>query len=76
MIRTIINNNNNEIDIDTYNTEDYINSIYCCIYLQSQGHSYGGHSSHVTNASFLYDDSRLVTTGGKDTAVFQWELLG
>ncbi|KAK2575040.1 hypothetical protein KPH14_008783 [Odynerus spinipes] len=35
-------------------------------------HSYGGHSSHVTNVSFLQDDSRLVSTGGNDTSVLQW----
>ncbi|XP_011145909.1 echinoderm microtubule-associated protein-like 2 isoform X5 [Harpegnathos saltator] len=35
-------------------------------------HSYGGHSSHVTNVSFLQDDSRLVSTGGADTSVLQW----
>ncbi|XP_018374218.1 PREDICTED: echinoderm microtubule-associated protein-like 2 isoform X6 [Trachymyrmex cornetzi] len=35
-------------------------------------HSYSGHSSHVTNVSFLQDDSRLVSTGGADTSVLQW----
>ncbi|XP_046824221.1 echinoderm microtubule-associated protein-like 2 isoform X2 [Vespa crabro] len=35
-------------------------------------HSYGGHSSHVTNISFLQDDTRLVSTGGNDTSVLQW----
>ncbi|XP_043674310.1 echinoderm microtubule-associated protein-like 2 isoform X6 [Vespula pensylvanica] len=35
-------------------------------------HSYGGHSSHVTNVSFLQDDTRLVSTGGNDTSVLQW----
>ncbi|KAK4308983.1 hypothetical protein Pmani_019360 [Petrolisthes manimaculis] len=33
---------------------------------------YGGHSSHVTAVTFLHDDSRLVSTGGRDTAVMQW----
>ncbi|CAH8438307.1 unnamed protein product [Heterobilharzia americana] len=36
--------------------------------------SYNGHSSHVTNVTFLYDGSRLISTGGKDTAVLQWEV--
>lgn len=35
-------------------------------------HVYGGHSSHVTNVTFLQDDARLVTTGGADTSVLQW----
>ncbi|XP_012284868.1 echinoderm microtubule-associated protein-like 2 isoform X2 [Orussus abietinus] len=35
-------------------------------------HVYGGHSSHVTNVSFLQDDTRLVSIGGGDTSVLQW----
>ncbi|XP_076297253.1 echinoderm microtubule-associated protein-like 2 isoform X8 [Lasioglossum baleicum] len=35
-------------------------------------HTYGGHSSHVTNVSFLHDDTRLISTGGSDTSVLQW----
>ncbi|XP_044004070.1 echinoderm microtubule-associated protein-like 2 isoform X2 [Aphidius gifuensis] len=35
-------------------------------------HVYGGHSSHVTNVTFLQDDARLITTGGADTSVLQW----
>jgi WD40 repeat protein len=42
--------------------------------LQSLCHTYGGHSSHVTNVSFLQDDSRLISTGGRDTSVMQWAL--
>ncbi|KAK0171777.1 hypothetical protein PV328_005183 [Microctonus aethiopoides] len=39
---------------------------------KSISHSYGGHSSHVTNVTFLQDDTRLVSTGGGDTSVLQW----
>lgn len=39
---------------------------------KSLHHAYGGHSSHVTNVSFLQDDTRLVSTGGADTSVLQW----
>lgn len=42
------------------------------VYFQSLCHVYGGHSSHVTAVKFLHDDSRLVSIGGKDTAVLQW----
>ncbi|XP_063217797.1 echinoderm microtubule-associated protein-like 2 isoform X3 [Bacillus rossius redtenbacheri] len=35
-------------------------------------HTYGGHSSHVTNVAFLNDDSRLISTGGRDTSIMQW----
>ncbi|XP_017783168.1 PREDICTED: echinoderm microtubule-associated protein-like 2 isoform X2 [Nicrophorus vespilloides] len=39
---------------------------------KSLNHVYGGHSSHVTNVTFIHDDSRLVSVGGKDTSVLQW----
>ncbi|XP_033208456.1 echinoderm microtubule-associated protein-like 2 isoform X4 [Belonocnema kinseyi] len=39
---------------------------------KSLHHTYGGHSSHVTNVAFLQDDTRLVSTGGGDTSVLQW----
>lgn len=42
---------------------------------QSLCHVYGGHSSHVTNVTFLHDDSRLISIGGKDTSVLQWEIV-
>ncbi|KAK9717603.1 HELP motif [Popillia japonica] len=37
--------------------------------------SYGGHSSHVTNVAFLHDDSKLITVGGNDTAIMQWNVV-
>jgi len=48
---------------------------YPCAGLKSEKKSYHGHSSHVTNASFINDDSRLVTTGGNDSAIFQWSII-
>ena len=42
---------------------------------QSTAHIYGGHSSHVTNVRFLHDDSRLLSTGGKDMAILQWQII-
>ncbi|XP_074659724.1 echinoderm microtubule-associated protein-like 2 [Tubulanus polymorphus] len=48
---------------------------YPCCQPRAAGHNYGGHSSHVTSVRFLYDDSRLLSTGGKDTAVMQWEIV-
>uniref|UniRef100_A0A3Q2VHR0 EMAP like 4 n=1 Tax=Haplochromis burtoni TaxID=8153 RepID=A0A3Q2VHR0_HAPBU len=38
-------------------------------------HKYSAHSSHVTNVAFLYDDSYLISTGGKDTSIMQWRLV-
>ncbi|VDP65431.1 unnamed protein product [Echinostoma caproni] len=41
---------------------------------KTEFHTYSGHSSHVTNVAFLFDGSRLMSAGGKDTAVLQWEV--
>lgn len=43
--------------------------------LQAPSHVYGGHSSHVTNVTFLCDDSYVVSTGGKDMSVMQWRIV-
>jgi len=37
-------------------------------------HSYSGHSSGVTRVAFMADDTRLLTVGGKDSAVIQWAI--
>ncbi len=36
---------------------------------------YAGHSSHVTNAQFLSNDTRLITVGGNDMAIFEWSVV-
>lgn len=46
-----------------------------CVCLQAPSHKYSAHSSHVTNVSFLYRDSHLISTGGKDTSIMQWRLV-
>ena len=33
-----------------------------------------GHSSHVTCVQFLHNDTRLISIGGRDSAVMQWML--
>eukprot|EP00639_Heterosigma_akashiwo_P015290 CAMPEP_0206366550 /NCGR_PEP_ID=MMETSP0294-20121207/3519_1 /ASSEMBLY_ACC=CAM_ASM_000327 /TAXON_ID=39354 /ORGANISM="Heterosigma akashiwo, Strain CCMP2393" /LENGTH=872 /DNA_ID=CAMNT_0053812637 /DNA_START=230 /DNA_END=2845 /DNA_ORIENTATION=+ len=33
-----------------------------------------GHSSHVTNVKFTLDERNIVTAGGNDRCVFQWDL--
>uniref|UniRef100_A0A665VTZ1 Uncharacterized protein n=1 Tax=Echeneis naucrates TaxID=173247 RepID=A0A665VTZ1_ECHNA len=48
---------------------------YPCSQFRAPCHVYSGHSSHVTNVSFLYDDSYLVSTGGKDMSVMQWRIV-
>jgi len=39
---------------------------------ESDSHSYGGHSAHVTCTRFSFDDQHLMSTGGLDTAIMQW----
>uniref|UniRef100_A0A8C8LS27 Echinoderm microtubule-associated protein-like 1 n=1 Tax=Oncorhynchus tshawytscha TaxID=74940 RepID=A0A8C8LS27_ONCTS len=46
-----------------------------CSQFRAPSHVYGGHSSHVTNVKFLFDDSCLVSTGGKDMSVMQWRVV-
>ncbi|XP_038586114.1 echinoderm microtubule-associated protein-like 4 isoform X2 [Micropterus salmoides] len=48
---------------------------YPCSKPKAPSHKYSAHSSHVTNVSFLYRDSHLISTGGKDTSIMQWRLV-
>ncbi|KAG7280331.1 hypothetical protein CRUP_026872 [Coryphaenoides rupestris] len=48
---------------------------YPCSRAKAPSYKYSAHSSHVTNVSFLYNDSHLVSTGGKDTSIMQWRLV-
>lgn len=48
---------------------------YPCSQFRTSSHAYGGHSSHVTNVSFLHEDSHLISTGGKDTSIMQWRVV-
>lgn len=48
---------------------------YPCCTFKAPSHKYSAHSSHVTNVSFLYSDSHLISTGGKDTSIMQWRLV-
>jgi len=42
-----------------------------CVGLQE----YNGHSAHVTNCCFMFNDKHLITVGGADRCVFQWRHL-
>eukprot|EP00743_Colponemidia_sp_Colp-15_P001291 GILK01001415.1.p1 GENE.GILK01001415.1~~GILK01001415.1.p1 ORF type:complete len:813 (-),score=157.91 GILK01001415.1:340-2727(-) len=37
--------------------------------------AYTGHSAHVTNIRFAHDDAYVFSTGGNDSAVFQWKVV-
>jgi hypothetical protein len=44
---------------------------YPCNGTKAEKRVYHGHSSHVTNLTFV-NNTRLITTGGSDMAIFQW----
>ena len=44
-------------------------------YLQSDSRVYRGHSSHVTSVGFLSDNQKILTTGGQDCSVMQWQIV-
>jgi hypothetical protein len=46
-----------------------------CVVEDAPSKDYGGHSSHVMNVKYLYDDTHVVSVGGNDMAVFQWKVL-
>ncbi|XP_041865678.1 echinoderm microtubule-associated protein-like 4 isoform X3 [Melanotaenia boesemani] len=48
---------------------------YPCSTPKAPSHKYSAHSSHVTNVSFLFNDSHLISTGGKDTSIMQWRMV-
>uniref|UniRef100_A0A8C6MJW4 EMAP like 1 n=1 Tax=Nothobranchius furzeri TaxID=105023 RepID=A0A8C6MJW4_NOTFU len=56
-------------------TGDDFGKVHLFSYPCAPSHVYSGHSSHVTNVSFLFDDSFLVSTGGKDMSVMQWRVV-
>ena len=47
---------------------------YPAIYPKANSDPYQGHSSHVTNVTFTADDAYLISTGGNDAAILQWNV--
>ena len=47
---------------------------YPCVKPGSKFREYTGHSAHVTNVRFSFDERTVITTGGGDNAIFQWRL--
>lgn len=48
---------------------------YPCIVANADHKPYNGHSSHVTNVAFSFQDRWVVSVGGDDQAVFIWEVV-
>lgn len=48
---------------------------YPCVVPRANCKTYGGHSSHVTNIAFTHHDEWVISTGGDDRAVFQWQVI-
>ncbi|CAG2253436.1 EML1_2 [Mytilus edulis] len=48
---------------------------YPCSQPKTKCQSFKAHSSHVTNVAFLFDDSRVLSTGGNDMSVMQWQIV-
>ena len=42
---------------------------------KSLSHTYSGHSSGVTRLAWLTDSSKLISAGGKDNALLQWNIV-
>jgi len=42
---------------------------------QQRFRGYVGHSSHVMNCGFSFDDEYLFSAGGADFALFQWQVI-
>lgn len=49
--------------------------VYPSIQPKATGHPYGGHSSHVTNVCFLTGDTHVISTGGRDMTVLQFQVV-
>ncbi|XP_042240211.1 echinoderm microtubule-associated protein-like 6 isoform X2 [Homarus americanus] len=47
---------------------------YPCMGGLKKHRQYRGHSAHVTNVKWVYDNSLIVTTGGGDTSVIVWKV--
>lgn len=51
-----------------------LNILFPLFLCQAPSYKYEGHGSHVTNVRFTYNDSHLLSMGGKDTCILQWRV--
>lgn len=51
-----------------------IHILFLLFLCQAPSYKYEGHGSHVTNVRFTYNDSHLLSMGGKDTCILQWRV--
>ncbi len=45
------------------------------MYVGAKFKKYVGHSAHVTNVRFTSDKRRVISVGGADNAIFQWQFV-
>jgi microtubule-associated protein-like 6 len=50
------------------------NVLYSQTSLKAEFKSYKGHSAHVTNVRFTFDESYVVSVGGGDRSIFVWKV--
>ena len=48
---------------------------YPCNGSKGEKRVYLGHCSHVTNVTFINNETRLITVGGNDMGIFQWAVI-
>lgn len=47
---------------------------YPCIHRSSNSQTFGGHGNVITNLRFLPNSQKLISIGGNDRGIFQWEV--
>ena len=52
-----------------------VSNITSIFVLGAKFRKYNGHSAHVTNVRFSIDGMNLISTGGADHSIFQWQVI-
>ena len=52
-----------------------ISNVTSIFVIGAKFRKYNGHSAHVTNVRFSIDGMNLISTGGADHSIFQWQVI-